>query len=115
MSKEKKSTSSSKYAEVKNYYDAVPKKYRLDERTYDNYDKLNLDLPFRMCLAGKTGSGKTNVVMNVIDTVREFDKILLFAKDLTEPLYATLIDVLRDAEKKTNQSILTTSSSLDNL
>lgn len=116
MSKEKKSTGgSSKGVKVKNYYEAVPKKHRIEERTYDNHDALKLDIPFRMCLAGKTGSGKTNVVMNVIDTIREFDKILLFAKDLSEPLYATLIDVLREAEKKTNQSILTTSKDLDNL
>lgn len=116
MSKDKKTTGAqSGYATVKNFYDAVPKKHRMDERTYDNYDKIKVDIPFRMCLAGRTGSGKTNVVMNIIDTIRDFDKVLLFAKDLTEPLYATLIDTLREAEKKSNQSILTTSSDLDNL
>lgn len=103
------------YAQIKNYYDAVPKKFRDEERTYDNFRQVQIKIPFRMLLTGATGSGKTNVVINIFDEIREFDKVLIYAKLLDEPLYATWIDRLRDAEKATNASILTASNDLSTL
>ena len=51
--------------------------------------------PFRMLIIGPSGSGKTNALLNLIQTLNDinpFDKIYLYAKDLSEPKYRFLID-----------------------
>lgn len=98
-----------------NYYEKLEKKYKEEELTYDNYNKVRIKLPFRMCVVGSTGSGKTNAVINLIEKINAFDKILLFAKDIEEPLYAQLIDKLRKAEKDTKLEILTVSTKIEDL
>ena len=43
--------------------------------------------PFRMLIIGPSGSGKTNTLLNLIQNLNEttpFDKIYLYAKDLSE-------------------------------
>ena len=40
--------------------------------------------PYRLVTTGGSGSGKTNVLLNLIDNQPDIDKIYLYAKDLYE-------------------------------
>ena len=53
------------------------------------------DHPYRMLIIGSSGSGKTDVLLNLIkqqDTESLIDKIYLYAKDLSEPKYQYLFN-----------------------
>ena len=49
------------------------------------------DHPYRILIIGVSGSGKTNILLNLINEQRDIDKIYLYAKDLSEPKYEYLI------------------------
>ena len=44
----------------------------------------NPNHPYRMLIIGGSASGKTNVLLNLIENQPKFDKIYFFAKDLFE-------------------------------
>ena len=52
----------------------------------------NDDWPFRMLIIGSSGSGKTNILLNLIDKFHPIDKIYLYAKDTDEDKYQYLIN-----------------------
>lgn len=55
----------------------------------------NIDLEFMSLIIGPTGSGKTSILLNIINVMPEtFDKITLCLKDSDEPLYNHLIDTV---------------------
>lgn len=98
-----------------NYYEKVPKKFKEDERHYENEKSLQIKLPFRMVITGASGSGKTNALSNIITKINAFDKIMIWAKDTEEPLYASFIDDVRTYEKTHGASILTVSNTISDL
>ena len=49
------------------------------------------DHPYRTLIIGGSGSGKTNTLLHLINEKKEFDKIYLNAKDLSESKYEYLI------------------------
>ena len=58
------------------------------------------DHPYRILIIGGSGSGKTNLLLNLIkeqDYHDMIDKICLYAKDLSEPKYEYLIKKRKDA------------------
>lgn len=81
-------------------------------RHYPNEDKIHITLPARILDIGSTGSGKTNIILNLIKQIGIFDKIVLLAKQLDEPLYEHLIKTYRTLEKKHHVKILL---AIDNL
>ena len=42
------------------------------------------DHPYRILIIGGSGSGKTNVLLNLINEQNDIDKIYLYARDLNE-------------------------------
>ena len=64
--------------------------FNLDTVTTKNDNKY---WPYSMLIIGLSGSGKTNVLLNLIqqDNKNLIDKIYLYAKDLNEPKYQFLI------------------------
>jgi len=98
-----------------NIYSRLPARYRRSARTYRNYEKVRIKLPFRGALVGSSGSGKSNVVINLIFSINAFDKILFFCKSPEEPLYQFFFDAVRAIEEKLGVEILTVSTDLDEL
>ena len=49
------------------------------------------DHPYGILIIGGSGSGKTNVLLNLIDKQPDIDKIYLYAKDPHEAKYQHLI------------------------
>ena len=50
------------------------------------------DKPYRVLIIGGSGSGKTNVLLNLIENQPDIDKIYLYAKDPYEAKYQYLIN-----------------------
>ena len=50
------------------------------------------DHPYRILIIGGSGSGKTNVLLNLIENQPDIDKIYLYAKDPYEAKYQFLIN-----------------------
>ena len=48
--------------------------------------------PYRILIIGGSGSGKTNLLLNLIDTQPDIDKIYLYTKDPYESKYQYLIN-----------------------
>ena len=67
--------------------------YTNENKLKHNPDWLYIpDHPYRMLIIGGSGSGKTNVLFNLINNLLDIDKIYLYAKDLYEPKYQFLIN-----------------------
>ena len=61
------------------------------------------DHPYRIIIIGGSGSGKTNTLINLVkeqDYHDVIDKIYLYAKDLNEPKYQSLIEKHEYAVRK---------------
>ena len=52
-----------------------------------------LDHPYKILIIGCSGSGKTNALLNLIETQPDIDKIYLYTKDPRECKYQYLIDI----------------------
>lgn len=101
--------------DVVNFYEILPPKFKSEERTYDSFNEIQIKIPFRMVLTGGTGSGKTNALMRLFNIMNCFDRVLLYAGDLSEDLYAYFTDSLEQAEKATGYRILTKSNDISTL
>ena len=49
--------------------------------------------PYRILITVGSGSGRTNLLLNLIEDQRDIDKIFLYAKDLYEAKYQYLINI----------------------
>jgi hypothetical protein len=57
----------------------------------------NIDIEFMALITGPTGSGKSNILINLIKVMNgTFDHITMCLKDSDEPLYNMLIERLKD-------------------
>ena len=69
-----------------------------DEYTNENKTERNKnwpyipDHPYRILITGGSGSGKTNLLLNLINKQTDIDKIYLYAKDPYEAKYRFLIN-----------------------
>jgi len=83
-----------KKAEIVDWYKKIPKKFLL--KTHNpHYDTHHIKLPFRMIIAGNSGSGKTQTLLNLLYNMPDtFEKIFIVTKNKDEPLYNYLEDKL---------------------
>jgi ABC-type dipeptide/oligopeptide/nickel transport system ATPase component len=83
-----------KKAELIDWYKKMPKKFLLKAHN-PHYDIHHIKLPFRMIIAGNSGSGKTQTLLNLIYNMPDtFEKIFIITKNKDEPLYNFLEDKL---------------------
>lgn len=80
--------------EIVDWYKKMPKKYLLKSHN-PHYDRHHIKLPFRMIIAGNSGSGKTQTLLNLLYNMpNTFEKIFIVTKNKDEPLYNFLEDKL---------------------
>ena len=93
---------------------------------YDKEEFLNKHIlaplwPFRLLICGASGCGKTNLLMNLIYNYLYYNKIYIYAKDLTESKYQMLQDFFEEVNEtmkdKTGEDfqVATFSSSKDDI
>jgi hypothetical protein len=68
---------------------------KADEKEHYNINELAPKWPFILIIIGRSGSGKTNTVVNLLKYLF-FDTFYLYAKDLEEPYYQLLQNVFDD-------------------
>ena len=61
----------------------------VNENKTEHNEKLPYipDHPYRIIIAGGSGSGKTNELISLINEQNDIDKIYLYVRDLSEPKY----------------------------
>ena len=57
----------------------------LDNIVSNKNENKDNNWPLRMLIIGPSDSGKTNVLLHLINNLHPIDKIHLYAKDLSEP------------------------------
>ena len=68
--------------------------YVSENKTEHNRNWLHIpDHLYRILIIGGSGSGKTNVLLNLIENKPDIDKIYLYAKDPYEAKYQYLINI----------------------
>jgi hypothetical protein len=89
--------------EIINFYDVIPKKY-LNDVENPNYDKHNIDIPFRILVISYTGGGKSVLLMNLLQVFpNTFNHILLITRNKSEQLYEYLESKLEKGTELTIQ------------
>lgn len=74
----------------KNYYNLIPKSLK-KEYYNPNYKNHLISIPFRMCIIGGSGSGKTSTLLELLHRMNNtFEKIVVCLKNADEPLYSYL-------------------------
>jgi len=73
-----------------NMYEKMPSEFK-DEAENPNFHLHKLKLPFRMCIVAPSGSGKTNMLINLLALFSagqgSFASITILTKNKDEPLY----------------------------
>lgn len=95
-----------------NFYDEI--KTGVSEYYNPNGEKFSIVHPFRCLISGRSGGGKTNILLNLINNLNCFDRYYIFARLMdSDPLYdKVLVPKLRAAEEKFDVPILMEYSSL---
>ena len=93
----KKEKTGKKEAELIDWYKKIPERLLLKQHN-PHYDIHHIKLPFRMIIAGNSGSGKTQTLLNILYNMpNTFENIFITTKNKDEPLYNYLEEKL---EKK---------------
>ena len=78
------------YLYAKDWYDA---KYQYLINIREKVWPYTLDHPYTILIIGGSGSGKRNVLLNLINNQPDIDKIYLYAKDWYDAKYQYLINI----------------------
>lgn len=83
--------------EIINFYELDEVKKHAIEYINPNYnfETMPLKHPLRMVLCGASGSGKSNILLNILQQMNDtFEKVIIFTQDKDEQLYNYLEEVL---------------------
>ena len=76
-----------KQKEIINFYEQKKVQKFMKKSNNPNYDQHGIKVPFRGCLIGSSGSGKTNLLLNIISKMSNtFNHIYVYTR-AEEPLY----------------------------
>ena len=68
----------------------------IPDNGYNNKYKHIPQWPFRLLICGSSGAGKTNLLLNLILQYLSYDRLFVYAKDLSEPKYEYLQELFND-------------------
>ncbi len=71
--------------------------------------------PYNMIINGGTGTGKTNLVFNIILKFSCFDKLWIYSKHLHQPKMRMLEDFFRKVEEKTGEEIYHSGNTIEDV
>ena len=91
----------------RNYYSQIPKRLIEKKHSYKNYNKVMIEVPCFGLIIGCTAAGKTNTLLFLIEQIGAWNKIFLFTKQPSEPLYQYFIDCINKVENKHKLKVLT--------
>jgi hypothetical protein len=81
------------YIYMKNWCEHKDMKKYITQTHNPHFDKHHIKVPFRACIVGSSGSGKTSTLLSLISlTPDTFSKIVIVTKNKDEPLYSFLYD-----------------------
>jgi len=100
--------------EPKNYYSKIPKKL-VEKHTYKNYSKVKIEVPCFGLIIGAISSMKTNTLLYLVEQIAAWNKIFLFTKQPSEPLYKYLADCINKVENKHKVKVLTVSNDINEM
>jgi hypothetical protein len=101
-----KSTISNDIHEPTQFYDLVKKDPVLAKLyNYPNKPEIQINLPCRILMVGGTGTGKTTTALEIIRVIGVFEKIIIIAKLMDEPLYQYLKDRAEAIAEKNQVSL----------
>jgi len=104
-----------KELEIINFNDVVQETSSDEVLKFKQNNELLPQHPFRAIIFGSSGSGKSNLLLNLITKSLNFTKLYIFAKDLTEDKYNFLIKHFVEIEKETGTQILFMANSIDGI
>ena len=82
----------------------------LQDLEYKQMLRFMPDRCFRMLICGPSGSGKTNTLMHMIYNLLYYDKIYLFAKNLEQSKYQSLLKSFKPISKEAGYDIIENSN-----
>jgi hypothetical protein len=101
---------------VTNFYKRIPQHMLGRGKVkYPNYDKIRIEIPFQGIIIGKTGSGKTNLLLYIIQEIPIWENIILLCKKPDEPLYKYLITETKKTERKIKRQIIYVCTDIEEL
>lgn len=84
------------------------------KKEYRNRNAFAPQWPFRCILLGTTGSGKTNILRNLLmKDFLDYDTLTVYAKELESDEYLDLMDLVEAAEEEHGQAMSYFTDSLD--
>lgn len=98
-----------------NNYKKIGSSFTVPSIHYSLENELKIDVPFNMSIIGRTGSHKTNWLLNLVKYIDCFTKIELWVKVPDEPLYKYLTEMMQKVEKKLGTEIIQVHSNIDEL
>lgn len=77
-----------------NFYKKLPKKYVDNKVKNPHFNIHGIKLPAFICVSGRTGSGKTNAIVNFLSMANDtFDKVIICCKNFnSDPIYRYMKD-----------------------
>ncbi|MCW3101332.1 MAG: hypothetical protein JWL77_6950 [Chthonomonadaceae bacterium] len=91
---------------IRDYYKAIPSKYKQPKVDYPGRDKVNIDLPCRVAIIGKSGAGKNQALLHLIENIPAWGEFYLCLANPDQPLWSYFIDQLMKVQKKIKKQIL---------
>ena len=81
-----------------------------DIQEFINRHVLAPQWPFRLLICGQTGCGKTNLLLNLLLKYLYYNKLYVYAKDLSESSYMYLQEFFDDVQRKLEEDYNITES-----